>query len=466
MRKRPGRCRVVSFRVGALCGLGLLLAARASAGDLILGCERKLVDAMPTLSERRSLRPKRVTKPPRLDGRLNDPCWRDAPVTGGLRLKAGSRHGAAFPKKTLLQAAYDDAYLYLAFQAFDPDMPSLLAKYTERDDKYWLDDDIEIMIDPNYDRLSFYQFLFNAAEGKGDYVCWFQGFRTTAEASYNPDWRLKTRKYPDRWVAELALPFRIFGLDGVRPGDRWGFNFCRIENPSGMLGNWTPATNHRDPRLFGDMIFGRSDYALGEVDMGARARGVNLMRAAVTNNTKAPRELELAALVSTDAGAQTRHATARTVAPGRTATFLLSYAVPWKGSGVKVEAQLRDPAWSRVVAQRVNTVDPKPALSTRIESVELFEADKEARVGYAAHVGRATATTGSLRVELRKRGAKAPSARQSLAPMPTGERTLRVNVAGLKAGEYELRIALLDDKGRPLAERRVAFAKSESLMDF
>ena len=466
MRKRPVVCRAIAFRVAMLCVLGLLAATGARAGDLILGVERKPADAPPPLSERRVLRPKRLSKPPRLDGRLDDACWRNAPATGGLLLKASSRHATPFPKKTLLRAAYDDTCLYLAFQVFDPDMANLLNKYTERDDKYWLDDDVEMMIDPNFDRLSFYQFLFNAAGGRGDYVCWFQDGRTSADASYNPDWRLKTRKYADRWEAELALPFRIFGAAGVRPGTRWGFNFCRIENPGGLLGNWTRATNHRDPRLFGDLLFGRADYALGEVDLGARARGVNLMRAVVTNNTKAPRELELAVLVSTDGGATARHTTARTVPQGRSETFLMSYAVPWKGDGVTVEAQLRDPAWNRVIARRVNTVAPKPALNARLESVELFESDREARLLYAAHVGRATAATGSLLVELRKGKAKPVLARQVLSPVPVGEGVLRVNVAGLKAGEYDLRITLLDDEGRPLAEHRATFAKSESLMDF
>ena len=456
-------------RVHLWAALALASLASASAyggGKLIAGIQPKPEAKPPRLKERRVLRLMPVKQPPRLNGKLDDPCWQRAAVTGDLRIKSGTKFAKPFPKKTTLRAAYDDTTLYLAFECFDPQIDTLLAKYTARDDRYWLEDDIEFMIDPNYDRKSFYQFLFNAAGGRGDYLCWVEGRRISGDARYNPVWRLKTKVTKDRWVGEIALPFRSLGLESVAPGTRWGFNFCRIENPGTLLGNWTRAANHRDTRLFGDLVFGKAAFALGETDLGARARGVNLLRAAVTNNTSAAASLSLVVLVSAEGRTVGRSVSAKLVPAGQTRTLYVSYALPARAPAARVEIALEDAQWGKTVVRRVYDMALDPALEARMDSVEYFEKDREARVHVNISVGDTTATTGKLRARLFRRGQARPEMTDAVAPIPNGASVVRLNVAGLGVGAYELALDVLDADGVVLAEQRLPFSKSKSLMDF
>jgi len=435
-------------------------------GKLILAVERKPSAAVPRLRERRVLRLTPAARPPKLDGKLDDACWQNAPVTGDLLMGAGTEHPMPFPKKTALRLTYDDSNLYLAFECFDPEIDTLIAKHTARDDRYWLEDDIEFMIDPNYDRNGFYQFLFNAAGGQGDYACRVLGRRITADGKYNPAWWLKTRVSDDRWVGEIALPLRSLGVDRIVPGTRWGFNFCRMENPGSLMGNWTRATNHRDTRLFGDLVFGKAQFALGETDLGARARGVNLLRAAVANNTNAARSLSVAVLVSAGGRAVARTVAGTVIPPDRTQPLFLTYEVPLDAARARVELTLLDPQWDRTIVRREYDIQPKPILQARLDSIEYFEKDREARVHATIEVGDITAATGRLRAALFRQGEKVPLLEDIVAPIPTGARLLRLNVSGLGAGSYVLALAVVDPAGTVLAEERLAFSKSKSLLDF
>lgn len=434
---------------------------------LIAGIDPKPTDAPPPLEVRRSIQIERTDAPPRLDGKLNDACWRNAPLTGDLRVKAGGKYPSAFPKKTTVRIAYDDTNLYLAFEAFDPDIKNILAKYTARDDRYWLDDDIEFMLDANYGRRSFHQFLFNSAGGRGDYRCRRERGRTTADSKYSPEWQLKTRVYEDRWVAELAMPYRILGLPGVPPdGARWGFNFCRIENPGGILGNWTRALDHRDPRLFGDLKFGRAPYELGSVDLGARARGVNRLRATVRNNTGAPKSLGVSAMVAVDGRTVGRSSATAVTPAGEARALYLNCELPETTAKAVVAVEMFDPEWHRIIATRDYQLTTQPILSARMDSVEYFQADRVARVHVEIHTGDVTAATGSLRVALFAKGQKAALAAGRVSPVPAGGNVLRLNVGGLKAGAYEARITVADADRRTLAEKRLEFSRSKSLLDF
>jgi len=446
---------------------GLLCASRiwgADGAGLVLGVDPKPDAGPPPLETRRSLRLERAATAPRLDGKLDDACWTKAAVTGDLRVKVGGKFQRPFPKKTVLRAAFDERTLYLAFESFDPDVANLLAKYTARDDKYWLDDDVEVMIDANYDRQTFHQFLFNAAGGKGDYACRVDGARIRTDGGYNPEWQLATRTCEDRWVAELALPFRILGVDGVVPGARWGFNFCRIENPGGILGNWTRAANHRVPELFGDLVFGRAPYALGEADLGAQAQGTNLLRATVANNTDGARPLAVALTVAVGDAPLARASCSRIIPAGGSETLFLAYELPLDATPAALSLEMLDPQWRRVIARRSYVVTPPPLLAARMDSVEYFESDKVARCHVDIHVGDVTAATGKLVVSL-MRGRQVLS-EDEVAPIPAGANALRVDIASLREGAYELALTVAGAGGRALASQRMTFAKTKSLMDF
>lgn len=456
--------RFLSLGVSLSACCLLCCAPGSCAAGLVLGLDRKPVAGPPSMATRRSLQLEKVDTAPRIDGSLDDSCWTRAAVTGDLRVKPGSKFQRPFPKQTTLRAAFDDRTLYLAFESFDPDIENLLATYTARDDKYWLDDDVEVMIDANCDRQTFHQFLFNAAGGKGDYAGRADGARIRVDASYNPEWQLVAQTGADRWVAELALPFRILGVDAPVPGTRWGFNFCRIENPGGILGNWTRAPNHRAPALFGDLVFGRSAYELGDVGLGAQDQGTNQLRASVVNHTDAVHPLVVTLTVAAADAPPMHSAAGRAVPAGETGTLSLDYELPFATTPVALNLELLDPQRHRVIARRNYVVTPRPLLSARMDSIEYFAKDKAACSHLEVHVGDLTAATGKLLVALLQ-GQKVLS-QDVVTPIPVGTSVLRVDIAGLSQGAYDLCLTVQNAAGRALGSQRMTFAKTRSLMDF
>jgi len=434
------------------------------ASRLVVAVEPRPEKAPTSLPERRILQLKHTPAPPLIDGALREACWADATVTGNLSVKAGGKFEQPFPKKTTLRAIYDDTTLYLGIECFDPDIANILRTYTKRDDKYWLDDDVEFMLDANCDRRTFHQFLLNAAGGRGDYKAWLEGTRVLADPAYNPDWQLATRVTDDRWTAEIALPFKSLGIERVVPGMRWGFNFCRIENPGGILGNWTQTADHRDPRLFGDLVFGHAPYTLGETNPGRRERGTNLFRARVANHTDTAHVLTTALTVSAN-GDPVGHATCRRSVPaGAAEVFWLPYDLPGRATAFDLRLDLRGPGTEDILAQRTYRVEPPPPLTARMDAVEYFETDKLAKAHVRIAAGDVTLTTGALRVAL-FRGSTQLAA-DSLSPVHAGASLLHLDTARLKAGEYAVIITLVDADGMALASTRLTFSKSRSLMDF
>src|SRR5438552_2555247 len=114
MRPRPPACRFV----GALIAIGLAHGARAD-----------------TLR----IPAQRTATPPRIDGALDDPAWRDAPAISGF-WKMRPVDDQAASESTQVRVLYDDQNLYLAFQADEPHPGAVRGALAPRDQ--CMDDDL------------------------------------------------------------------------------------------------------------------------------------------------------------------------------------------------------------------------------------------------------------------------------------------------------------------------------------
>src|SRR5437660_8451936 len=107
-----------------------------------------------------------------LDGRLNEPGWRDAPV---LRLVEQSpKPGAATPYETEVRIIVSDDRIFFGFQCKDPH-PDRLSIHTMRRDETMgqdgqthTDDTVSIVLDTYADRSTGYCFQMNAGRTHTD----------------------------------------------------------------------------------------------------------------------------------------------------------------------------------------------------------------------------------------------------------------------------------------------------------
>ena len=188
---------------------------------------------------------RRTSDPPHIDGKLHDRAWAKTAPLAPFFDPAGDRQ-TKFP--TEVRLAYDSANLYLAFRCHEPNLAGLITKASGRDGKVWEDDSVEIFIDTNLDRNTYYQFIFNADCVAYDGLGW--------NAKWNGQHNAKTDRQVDAWTLELAIPWATIGLKTPESGTKLGLEIVRrrVQTPR-ELTHWSPtrAGNHV-PAQFGTVI--------------------------------------------------------------------------------------------------------------------------------------------------------------------------------------------------------------------
>ncbi len=188
-------------------------------------------------------------RPPTIDGALDDPCWASAGRIDDF--VEHTRVPGTTATTTVLACADRDA-LYFGFECTEPTTDALIAHATERDGRLWEDDSVELFLDTNRDRQTYYQIIVNS---RG--VIFDQD--TGAPGLAGPGWdgpvTAAARVLPDRWTAEVKLEFAGLRLAEAE-GQVWGANFARSSFREGRsLYVWAPVgSNFGEPGRFGEIV--------------------------------------------------------------------------------------------------------------------------------------------------------------------------------------------------------------------
>ncbi|KAA5540955.1 hypothetical protein FYK55_18780 [Roseiconus nitratireducens] len=148
----------------------------------------------------------RTLQPPRLDGVLDDPCWRP-------RSAAAAVTRASTP--VTVQVAYDDRFVYLAlvvsastFTAPDAASPDV----GRRDADLISADRMSIGVDLDRDLLTAYQLEFTRDGRTRDSL--------DGHLHWNPTWYVATERRGDQVITELAVEQDNVGL-AIAAGSQW-----------------------------------------------------------------------------------------------------------------------------------------------------------------------------------------------------------------------------------------------------
>ncbi len=188
-------------------------------------------------------------QPPKLDGVLDDPCWERAGAASDF-LPFLQMPGTQVATKVL--ACADQTALYFGFECTEPSTDNLVATAGERDGPVWRDDSVELFLDTNLDRRSYYQIIVNS---KGIFFDQDTGSPDLAGSKWNGPIRVATKLWPDRWTAELVLEFAGLRLAEAE-GQQWGVNFARSSLRGGRsCYSWVKVTEgFGEPAKFGRLI--------------------------------------------------------------------------------------------------------------------------------------------------------------------------------------------------------------------
>jgi len=217
-----------------------------------------LLFSLSCLADPSSLTLGKTASPPSIDGELNDPCWSTAEKITLSHLLGKS---TAPSQKTEVLLTYDDSQLYLSFICYEDQMDKIVAKQEQRDLDVWRDDCLEIFLAPN--PPTYYHFVLNALGTQQDEM--------NKDASWNADWKAQTKRFPDRWQAEIAIPFSALPLS-KDTSPEWRANFCRQELPNEELSSWAALeSGFHEPANFGIISFSSpppfAQIAAGEMEL-------------------------------------------------------------------------------------------------------------------------------------------------------------------------------------------------------
>ena len=201
----------------------------------------------------------KTDKPPRLDGKLDDPAWAKAhPIsdfycalkTDGYRVRPPS-------VKTFARVLYDDRNLYLGFLCQDLEPDKIRVNRVDRDGNVFSgDDSVEIFLDANRDRKTYFQFAANFAQSQFDMRADLNiAGRGRLDYGWNAEWKVATAKGASSWSMEIAVPWSVLEAK-AKPGDVWAVNLVRNRHDDDSCSiQYNPQGGFHCPDDFGELIF-------------------------------------------------------------------------------------------------------------------------------------------------------------------------------------------------------------------
>jgi len=164
----------------------------------------------------------RVDQEPRIDGVLDDACWRNAkPLTNFTQVLPAE--GAVPSERTEVRFAYTRDVLFIGIRCFDRHPEKILVKTMQHDSPFESDDYFKIAFDPFGKGRDGYAFMINAAGARTD-----SNFGKFSEEDRNFDaiWTARARVDSQGWTGEIAIPFKSISFDPKN--DFWRMNIERV----------------------------------------------------------------------------------------------------------------------------------------------------------------------------------------------------------------------------------------------
>jgi hypothetical protein len=182
------------------------------------------------------IEPRRLSAAPSLDGRLDDPVWRQATLLTSFT-QYEPNAGQPVSERTELRVGYDSENLYLGFRCFDSQPGRIVASTMTRDTDLTFEDSVQVYLDTFHDRSNAFMFAVNSLGARYDALVRREG--EEINVYWDGLWRVATSRDERGWVAEIAIPFKTLRFPGSET-QIWGFNARRLIPRKGESAFWKP----------------------------------------------------------------------------------------------------------------------------------------------------------------------------------------------------------------------------------
>ena len=177
-----------------------------------------------------------------VDGRLDEPAWRQAARLDGFR-QYQPVDGRPAEDSTVVLVWYSPTAIYFGIMAYDREPGSVRATVSDRDN-IGNDDAVTVYLDTFNDRRRAYFFGSNALGVQDDGVRSEGGFTASSmmagSLDRNPDFIYQTKgeRTSFGYVIEMRIPFKSLRYAGGAE-QTWGLNIQRVTQRTGYVDTWT-----------------------------------------------------------------------------------------------------------------------------------------------------------------------------------------------------------------------------------
>jgi hypothetical protein len=195
---------------------------------------------------------RRTAARPRLDGRLDDVCWRgpeENVETPAIPLRSSLGDDVEWP--AAVQAAYDNEFLYLAVtcrKAPGAQYGKAAPGARERDADLATQDHVALMLDIDRDWTTYWRLAVDHRGWTAE-DCW-------GDRAWNPKWFVAANSDETTWTCEAAIPWSELTSRVPQPGEAWAAGAERLVPGIGFQSWTTPASAATvRPEGFGLLVF-------------------------------------------------------------------------------------------------------------------------------------------------------------------------------------------------------------------
>ncbi len=186
-----------------------------------------------TFYRARSMDAFRILSAPVIDGRLDEACWRDAPLTQNFTTTQPDP-GKPSMLQSIIRVVYDDQALYIGAHLVDPNPDSVQVTLSRRDE-FGNADWFGVMLSPYRDGSNAFSFSLTAAGVQIDE----KWTGTSTDVLWDAVWESAVWMDEDGWYAEIALPYGALRFPSGEEQD-WGINFARSIRRTREESWWSP----------------------------------------------------------------------------------------------------------------------------------------------------------------------------------------------------------------------------------
>lgn len=205
----------------------------------------KDIDLNDTLKVKVELNPDRDTakkeilavktdKPPKIDGKLDDACWKIAPKTDEFTHVSTEK---PVEDQTIVKLLYTDKSIYVGWYLHDADPEKIVALKTNNHPRFANEDSVCFSIDPFHTHSSDHRTLFMVnplGKKKVSFV-----LRRAKDYDRINKWKVATQTVKDGWIVEMEIPWQILDYPDTSDPIQMGINFERKHQRTGENSWWS-----------------------------------------------------------------------------------------------------------------------------------------------------------------------------------------------------------------------------------